>query len=672
MAVRLAILFSFVLITRISFCQGIRDSVFHINDVKVTANQLFNKENAGNKQTRVDSMVLINQINHSVSDVLAENTNVFIKDYGRGALATASFRGTAPTHTQVSWNGIAINSPMLGMVDFSLLPVYIADEMSLQHGAASVSTSSGGLGGHIDISNSVNWNNKLSGRYIQGIGSFSTFDEFGQLNFGNKTFQSKSRVYHNYSKNNYLYTNKQIANINTETHEITYPTERLANAGFAKYGAMQELYLHPTPNLFTDIKLWYQHAERAIPMVSSYEGNDSSRRENNQINTTFKGVTETKWYHNQFTYRVLSGIDHQQLNYYSFSENPGSGRHTAVYSESDMLTWQSRAQIKYVANERISSQIRMDATYYNIATLDTVSELGGYEKERFDYSLFAGLYVNVLQPLNVLLELRKDFIPDIASPFIYNIGLAYKPFNDHNLVLKAGHARNFRHPTLNDLYWQPGGNPDLKPEQGTTTEAGMHYKYETNTTGVEVQVTSYYSDIQDWILWLPDLKGYWKASNLQQVISQGIELNVKYSRTWGGLTTSLQGNYAFTSTVNQRTPIGHADGAVGSQLPFIPKHSGNVFGQVSWKKYFVNFQNHNYGVRHLIASNLVSPDNGFPFYRVYAQHLNHASVGRYFNFNSFKGKLEFKVRNLLNEEYRSVLNRMMPGRNYTLLMMINF
>lgn len=35
-----------------------------------------------------------------------------------------------------------------------------------------------------------------------------------------------------------------------------------------------------------------------------------------------------------------------------------------------------------------------------------------------------------------------------------------------NLVAKASVSRNFRFPTLNDLYFLPGGNPDLKNERG--------------------------------------------------------------------------------------------------------------------------------------------------------------------------------------------------------------
>src|SRR5210317_1517496 len=140
------------------FSQGIRDSVFQIEGVSVAAQRIFVKEQAGMKQSHVDSTVLQNKAILSLSDLLSENTSVFIKNHGRGALASASFRGTAASHTQVSWNGININSPLAGMVDFSMIPVYIIDELHLKHGSASVADQSGGIGGSIHMNNSVNWN----------------------------------------------------------------------------------------------------------------------------------------------------------------------------------------------------------------------------------------------------------------------------------------------------------------------------------------------------------------------------------------------------------------------------------------------------------------------------------------------------------------------------------
>ena len=34
------------------------------------------------------------------------------------------------------------------------------------------------------------------------------------------------------------------------------------------------------------------------------------------------------------------------------------------------------------------------------------------------------------------------------------------------LQLKGSMAYNYRFPSMNDLYWRPGGNPEVKPEEG--------------------------------------------------------------------------------------------------------------------------------------------------------------------------------------------------------------
>ena len=166
-------LFIFILLSTVLpvRAQHLKDTL-HLQEVIIRADRFFKKENAGMKETRVDSLILLQKMNLSLSELLSENTSVFIKSMGRGALATASFRGTAASHTQVSWNGININSPMIGMVDFSLIPVYIIDDMNLKHGTASISDQSGGLGGSISINNTVDWNKPFGVKYMQGFGSY--------------------------------------------------------------------------------------------------------------------------------------------------------------------------------------------------------------------------------------------------------------------------------------------------------------------------------------------------------------------------------------------------------------------------------------------------------------------------------------------------------------------
>ena len=101
----------------------------------------------GVQKTQLDTLVLHENIALSMADVLTFNTAIFIKQYGRATLSTVAFRGTAASHTQVMWNGMRINSPMLGMTDFSMIPSYFVDDATLLHGTSSLNVVGGGLGG---------------------------------------------------------------------------------------------------------------------------------------------------------------------------------------------------------------------------------------------------------------------------------------------------------------------------------------------------------------------------------------------------------------------------------------------------------------------------------------------------------------------------------------------
>src|SRR5687767_7836804 len=71
-----------------------------------------------------------------LDQALAAAPSIYFKTYGNGQLSTIAFRGTSASHTAVLWNGMNINSPTLGQTDFSLFPVYLLDDITLQYGAS--------------------------------------------------------------------------------------------------------------------------------------------------------------------------------------------------------------------------------------------------------------------------------------------------------------------------------------------------------------------------------------------------------------------------------------------------------------------------------------------------------------------------------------------------------
>ncbi len=645
--------------------QGIQDSVFAVPPVTITPGDIFSADRAGMKETKIDSLIILEKINTSLSDLLSESSTVFIKDHGRGALATASFRGTAPSHTQVSWNGININSPMAGMVDFSLIPVYIIDGLSLKHGAASVEDRSGGLGGSVSITNSADWSNSFSGRYMQGIGSYSSFDEYLQLSAGNSMIQWGGRAYHNYSENDYTFINRGIGNIDPVTGAISHPTDTNKNADYRKYGMMQELYLRAGSRDFLSARWWGQNAYRTIPGATSYEGPDNSNL-NRQWDKDHRFSANWKHFGDSSKLELRTGLSFKQLDYILKNIVYGRGMIPLIYSESSQSSFMNNATYTRDLAGGFSMKASLDANIYRVSTADTVQKTG-YDRQRTELSAFLSLQKQLAGRLNLRLMLRQDLVDNEYIPLIPYLGFDLLLVGEDRLVLKGNIAGNYHLPSLNDLYWVPGGNPDLLPEEGYSIELGLEGRHRYGDHSVEAELTVYRTDTDNWILWIPGYKGYWEPRNISRVLSQGLELSISMKGKTGRLGYSLSGTYAFTSSVNYGDRDIWGDESYGKQLVYIPLHSGNIMIRLMYRRYTLGWQHNSYSERYTTSSNDVSRRD-----RLYPYFMNNLSLGRELELKNISLSAELKVHNLFNETYHSVLYRPMPGRNYILLLMIKF
>ncbi len=641
------------------FAQGITDSLIHIEGVEIVSSRVFSKETAGIRETHVDTSVIQNKMSMSLSDLLSENTPVFIKNHGRGALATASFRGTAASHTQVSWNGININSPLAGMVDFSMIPVYIIDELHLKHGSASMADRSGGIGGSIHMNNSVNWNEKEVFNYVQGVGSYQTFDEFVQFTLGNRKFRSKTRLYHNYSKNDYTFINRGIGNIDPGTGEVTNPLDTNSNAEYTRMGLLQELYYRPKSNHLLSLKYWGQYADRTIPRPTSYEGPDNSNL-NSQQDMDHKVVADWKYYSDLGRVMLRSGYSDKSLDYTQMNRVPGLGLIPSIYSESKQRSFFNTLSYASELGRDFSVEGVLDVDTHFVSSEDSVAHTG-YENQRNEISLFAALRKGFSNRVNVNLMLRQDWIDGERVPFIPFLGVDFRLMKEVDLILKGSVARNYHHPSLNDLYWQPGGNPDLLPEEGFSTELGLAYQQKFSDQLFKTELTLYRTDIDNWIVWIPSYQGYWEPRNIQRVLSKGIESTVQLLGNVSKLKYKFSGSYAYTSAVNYGDSQIWSDASSGKQLVYIPEHSGNTLVNLSLGTFFLSYQFNGYSERYTTSSNDVTRRDW-----LYPYFMNDVSVGKSFQLKRVTLSAEFKVYNLFDESYHSILYRPMPGRNYYL------
>lgn len=251
--------------------------VVPIREVSVTARRPMKE--IGVQQTKLDTTVLHENIALSMADVLTFNTSIFVKQYGRATLSTVAFRGTSPSHTQVTWNGMRINNPMLGMTDFSMIPSYFIDDASLLHGTSSVSETGGGLGGLVKLSTAPAAADGFGLQYIQGIGMFRTFDEFLRLTWGDERWQVSTRAVYQSSANDYKYRNRdKKENIYDDEMNIVgsyYPTERNKSGAFDDVHVLQEVYYNTGKGDRFGLNAWYINSNRELPLLTTDYADDT-------------------------------------------------------------------------------------------------------------------------------------------------------------------------------------------------------------------------------------------------------------------------------------------------------------------------------------------------------------------------------------------------------------
>ncbi len=627
----------------------------------------------GVQKTTFDSLALKENISLSMADILTFNSSVFVKSYGRATLSTVAFRGTSPSHTQVTWNGMRINNPMLGMTDFSTIPSYFIDQASLLHGTSSVNETGGGLGGLVKLGTIPDVPKGFNMQYVQGIGSFSTFDEFARITYGNEHWTSSTRFVYSSSPNDYKYINhdKKI-NIYDDDKNIIgqyHPTERNKSGAFKDMHILQEVYYTPKHGDRIGLNAWYINSNRELPMLTTDYG-DERDFENRQREQTFRGVLS--WDHNRSLWRlgVRGGYIHTWMAY-DYKREVAEGMWSAMTrSRSRVNTFYGQVEGSYNPTRKWYFTANLSAHQHfvrsedkNIILQDGDKAIVGYDKGRIELSGSASAKWQPIDPIGLSFVVREEMFGDKWAPIIPAFFVDGLLSRTGNVMLKASVSRNHKFPTLNDLYFLPGGNPNLKSENGWTYDAGASFDIGGTKPvpfSIGGSVTWFDSYIDHWIIWLPTTKGFFSPRNVKEVHAYGIEakLNMAFEPFKGWLC-DLNGSYSWTPSINKGEKMSLADQSVGKQLPYVPKHSASFTGRVTWKHWSFLYKWAYYSERYTMSSNDYTITGHLPQY-----FMSNISLEKALFFKPVDLQLKLAVNNLFNEDYLSVLSRPMPGINF--------
>lgn len=602
------------------------DDTITIDEVRIQGNGK-RKGPAGFRDYEIDSAAIHNYGHMSISEILQWNSPVAIKNYGPGGIATPTFRGTSASNTIVTWNGINISNPMVGQADLSLLPSGVVDELHIYQGAAAIESESGSTGGTIALETKPVWgrNNTLS--ITSSAGSLNDYS--GQVSFrsGTENFHSVTRAYGSSALNNFTYINRVYSS-------EPFTAVRKHNES-NRYGFIQELYLRKSGNEIS-LRFWYQTSLRNLPAsLLVYPDNNGGEQsdEHSRIIINFKNQNGL------VKYFITGAYMHAGLNYFNsvssidsrnLSDNiilkAGTSFNIGLYSSLNLLL-----------NEEFCS---VNSNNYPDLARRHVGMISANLLSRNSGNISG----NIL--LKQILFNNKFLRPDLSA------GIEFTP-GSGNMSLKGNISKSSRIPGMNDLYWFPGGNPELKNEYSLISE--LIFETDNNISesiDLNASISLYNNNIVNMIRWVPGESSLWKAENTGRAKSYGVETSIKSSIKTGRITATMMAGYNYTRAYEIN------DAFTGNkQLSYIPVSQANATLSFQYKLIAASW-------RSLLCGRRYTDANNAKFLKPYFINSLTLSLGQKPSWGLIN--LAVDVDNLFNAEYQTMAFYPLPGRLYQL------
>lgn len=585
----------------------------------------------GFKKTTTDTSSLKQYTLGSIADVLSDNPSLSAKTYSPGGSVIASFRGTGASNTRITWNGIPIEHPMLGQSDLSIIPAGMIDNINIYYGGASMALNNGGTGAIISLGSDPGWTDKTNYSLNTGAGSFGKFSTLVKGITGTGNFQSTTRAFFQAAENNFTYINKY-----TGSEAIT---ETRKNSRFKQSGFIQELFYRTTSKTYS-ARIWYQSADRSLPSSMIVQQPQGESQYDESLRTLLNFASDNSG----LKYSVTGAWVMTRLNYIN---------KTASINSKNLA---NQVTVKALLQKKVSNIVDLSMSLTNVMNyVNTNNYDGNITRNTSDIMLSADfsnsgkLSANLL--LRETLDRKKFLIPDFST------GLQFRILEARKMFLVANISRNSRIPSLNDLYWNPGGNPDLKNEYSYILETGYKMNIDVNPLlRADFDITLFRNSIKDMIQWHPGEFSWWSADNISNATTSGIETNLKINYKSGKTQTTLFTSYSYT-----RATYGKDQDNSAEQLIYVPMNQGSASLRFSYSKLYTMLQSELTGIRYTTADN----SRFLPSYM-----LHNVACGFFQKIKNFRFDINLEIDNIFSADYQTIAYYPMPGRSYFMKILI--
>jgi vitamin B12 transporter len=492
----------------------------------------------------IDTLRLMATRTGSLADLLAQSSPVTMRYYGPGQLASASFRGASASQTVVVWNGIRINSPMMMQSDLASIPVHLISHGTLAFGSATLEYASGAFGGVVALMSEIEAGEKPEISVAATAGSFGYISGHAALTLKFGKLLSQTSVYQEFARNNYPYPDN-FSGISP------YPTEKRLNAGYKQRGIVQQIMAPGRKGWRYQAAFWYQDNQREIPYpIHQPQGKYEQSQNDKDLRMMFLASTRIREaaileIRTGYQAGLMHFIDERSVTDATHSiQNMQQG--VTMYGRINGWSWRTLAEYEL---QQVNSDAYNGPILRHIAA--SFAEILKDDGRKFTYGLSG----------------RMEVIPGYNLSVIPALTAGYYPGDSRKHLVRVMVMRNRQIPGLNDLYWVPGGNLDLKPEKGPSVELGYERKpVVIGLVTLTPKVMAYYQQIENKIRWMPDSTTLWSAVNIGQVQMKGIESMLRATLKWH--KTHFEGSAGIQVTSASR--LSDKAEVVSRQLPYQP------------------------------------------------------------------------------------------------------
>jgi len=438
-----------------------------LDEVVLTANKYPNKTSlTGKVVTIITSEQLERSGGKDLSQLLTEQAGLFISGANSNAGKDKSvyLRGARVEHTLITIDGIPVYDPSgIGSnFDIRNLPLSNIERIEILKGSQSTLYGSDAIAGVINIITKKSGAKLIAGNALLSYGSNETV----RTNAG---FNGRSGIIDYNAALSFQNTKGINETINQSNSPVT------DKDGYQQTGIQFGLGIRPSDKIY--IQPFFR--------FSNIKGDIDQGAFTDELDYTYKQKSWQAGVKNEFN------IGKSKLNIlYNYNNIDRLYTDDSVKSRNGYDTW---SQGSYKGAEHyadayihipVNNQLKLTGgvDYRSSVSDQSYSSVGffgpyksAYSKDSLhqnQFGIYAAMNLNDKSAFNLELGSRVNFHSEFGSNAVFNINPSY--FINKKIKLFANISSAYRTPSLYQLFSE-FGNPDLKPEVGITTEAGLQY-----------------------------------------------------------------------------------------------------------------------------------------------------------------------------------------------------